>query len=64
MLLKKPAAHAVQLVERPPGPVEPAAQSVQKRSIVAEPGCVAETTLPAAQVAHCWQDAEPGADEK
>lgn len=59
-----PATQGVQEVALPPAFELPAGQSVQARSAVAEPGCAAEATEPAAHVVQGWHAVAPGAAEK
>ena len=58
-----PATQGVQEVALPTFEL-PAGQSVQARSAVAEPGCAAEVTEPAAHVVQGWHAVAPGAAEK
>ena len=63
LLHVEPATQLVQAVAVPPALELPAAQSVQPRSAVAEPGCAAETTEPAAHVVQAVHEAAPAAEK-
>jgi hypothetical protein len=59
-----PATQLTHDVAAPTALELPAAQSVQTRSAVAEPGCAAETMEPAAHVVHAAHEVAPAAENE